>query len=443
MPAFLRTMLILGCLLTLPGAQGATEHAPVLRVQGSNTLGAQLVPALLRAMLKQRGLAQVRQEVTGNTNEQWVLADSAPGRTLRFEIDAHGTRTGFTALAEGRADLAAASRPIAPGERDRLAALGDMTSPEAEHVIGIDGVAVIVHPANPLHAITLEQLAQVFSGDVNRWEQLGAGSGPIHLYTRDDQSGTWETFRERVLAPYQASLAAQAKRLESSELLSRLVSQDPDAIGFIGLPYVLKARALAIGDGLASPITPGVGVIATEDYPLARRLYFYLPPASANQWAAALLAFTQSPQGQAIVAAQGFVAQTVQAMAVHPTLNMPPAYRALAQRAQRLSVNFRFAEGSAILDNKAQADIERVVAFLQAHGRLQGHTTLVGLGDPKSEPERAALLSRLRALAVGRELARHGVTLYQVLGLGDQLPVADNRVDTGRKRNRRVEVWLE
>lgn len=442
MPAIPRTLLLFACLTALLAPTAHAENTPVLRVQGSNTLGAQLIPALLRAMLEQRGLANVRVQAQAAANEHSVLADTAPGRSLRFEVDAHGSSTGFSALQAGQADLAAASRPINAQEQQALQALGDMTSAQAEHVIGIDGVAVIVHPSNPLRALSLAQLAGVFSGQYQRWEQLGAGNGPIHLYARDDQSGTWETFRERVLLPHHATLAATAARLESSEALSQQVSQDPAAIGFIGLPYVLQARALAIGDGAAEPILPAADVIATEDYPLARRLYFYLPPASANPWAKALLDFTQSAGGQSIVAAQGFVAQTVRAMAVRANPGMPPAYRELARRGQRLTVNFRFAQGSATLDNKAMADVERVLAFLQAHDQLQGHATLVGFGDPKGEPERAALLSRLRAMTVRRELAKRGVVIDQVLGLGDELPVADNADEQGRLHNRRVEVWV-
>jgi phosphate transport system substrate-binding protein len=67
---------------------------------------------------------------------------------------------------------------------------------------------------------------------------------------------------------------------------------------------------------------------------------------------------------------------------------------------------------------------------------------LVGFGDPKADPARAKLLSKLRAMAVRRELARHGVIFHQISGLGDELPVAANNADDGRIKNRRVEVWV-
>ena len=66
----------------------------------------------------------------------------------------------------------------------------------------------------------------------------------------------------------------------------------------------------------------------------------------------------------------------------------------------------------------------------------------MGFGDPKETQGRAALLSRLRAMAVRRELARDGVETKEVTGMGDELPVADNDREQGRLRNRRVEVWV-
>ena len=138
----------------------------------------------------------------------------------------------------------------------------------------------------------------------------------------------------------------------------------------------------------------------------------------------------------------GFIAQTVQAVKVTPEAQMPANYRQLAEQAQRLSVNFRFQEGSATLDNKAYRDLQRVLDYLKQHDKLKDKVVLVGFGDAKSDPERAELLSKLRAMAVRRELAKQGVMFREITGLGSELPVAANDQDSGRIRNRRVEVWV-
>jgi len=471
------------------------DNGSALRIQGSNTIGATLGPALVRGLLEEQGLSAIRIEAGAADNEQKIIGTRSDGRrvtidvaahgsgtgfaalqdgsadlaassrpikaseasalaalgdlqsrdaeqVIAIDVAAHGSGTGFTALQDGSADLAASSRPIKASEASALAALGDLQSRDAEQVIAIDGLAIILHPSNPLGALRIDQLAQIFSGELQDWAQLGGKTGPITLYARDDNSGTYDTFKELVLAAHGTTLAASARRFESSEALSDAVSQDPHGIGFIGLPYIRQAKAVAIAAGESQAMLPSATLIATEDYPLSRRLFLYNQPDLPNPWAKALVGFAHSPRGQAIVAHSGFIAQTVQAITVAPDSAMPEAYQTLAREAQRLSLNFRFQQGSAMLDNKARHDLDRLLSYLTAQDKLQRKVVLVGFGDAKADPARAELLSKLRAMAVRRELARHGVILRQVTGLGDELPVAANNADDGRLKNRRVEVWV-
>lgn len=418
------------------------ENGPALRIQGSNTIGAELGPALVEGLLRQQGLLKIHRETPDTANEQRIVGQTAQGQRVIIEVAAHGSSTGFAALKNASADLAASSREIKDSELLALQALGDLKSPAAEQVIAIDGLAIILNPANPLQQLDTEQLARIFAGEVKTWEELGSRGGAIHLYARDDQSGTYDTFKELVLSRRGKSLSSAAKRFESSEQLSDAVSADPQGIGFIGLPYVRQAKAVAIADGASQAMLPLNSLIATEDYPLSRRLFFYLPPDTQNQWVQALASFAQSPEGQAIVAASGFVSQTVQAMSVAPNALMPEGYQSLSRHAQRLTVNFRFAEGSASLDNKARQDLARVLDYIKRNGKTERAVTLVGFGDLKDDPARADLLSKLRAMAVRRELVKNGVVMREVRGFGALMPVATNSADEGRIKNRRVEVWV-
>ena len=424
------------------GALPTPEAAPVLRIQGSNTIGAALGPALVEGLMREQGLLKIHSEAPDTANELRVIGETVQGRRVAVDIAAHGSSTGFTALKTATADLAASSRPIKDSERADLARLGDFKSVGAEQVIAIDGLAIILHPQNPLSELDTEQLARIFSGEAKTWEELGGSGGTIHLYARDDQSGTYDTFKELVLSRRGKTLSSAAKRFESSEQLSDAVSLDPQGIGFIGLPYVRQAKAVAIADGQSQAMLPLNSLIATEDYPLSRRLFFYLPPNGKNPWADALVAFAQSSKGQAIVAANGFIAQTVQAMTVTPNALMPEGYQALSRHAQRLTVNFRFEEGSATLDNKARQDLSRVLDYIKQRDKTNRQVTLVGFGDAKSDPARANLLSKLRAMAVRRELVKSGVVFREIRGFGAEMPVAANSADEGRIKNRRVEVWV-
>lgn len=443
----LRVLFLLMLCAGLPSMASAAdlptpEQGPALRIQGSNTIGAALGPALVEGLMREQGLLKVHSETPDKANEQRIVGQTPQGRRVVIEVAAHGSSTGFAALKNASADLAASSRPIKDSEVTDLKPLGDLKSPRAEQVIAIDGLAIILHPQNPLNQLNTEQLARLFSGEAATWEELGGSGGAIHLYARDDQSGTYDTFKELVLSRRGKTLSSAAKRFESSEQLSDAVSQDPQGIGFIGLPYVRQAKAVAIVDGQSQAMLPLNSLIATEDYPLSRRLFFYLPPNGKNPWAEALVAFAQSSQGQAIVAANGFIAQTVQAMSVTPNALMPEGYQALSRHAQRLTVNFRFEEGSATLDNKARQDLSRVLDYIKQHDKTNHEVTLVGFGDAKSDPARADLLSKLRAMAVRRELVKSGVVFREIRGFGAEMPVAANSVDEGRIKNRRVEVWV-
>ena len=172
-----------------------------------------------------------------------------------------------------------ASRRVKPKEISLLRTkTGDLSKVGNEHIIALDGLAVIVNQNNPLKAITTKTLAAIYSGEINNWSQIGGERAPITLYSRDGNSGTWDTFKSLVLKKHGTELSRTALRFESSSELSRKVSQDEHAIGFIGLNYIGYNKALAISEGEGTKaIYPTRFTIATEDYALARRLYFYTP----------------------------------------------------------------------------------------------------------------------------------------------------------------------
>lgn len=240
----IRTLL----LAVLASSSLPVQAAPLqLQINGSNTIGARLAPQLVEGMLRETGASDIQVQLNQETREHRITAISSGGDAIEVLLHAHGSGTAFSGLVEGTAQIGAASRPIRPNEAEALAQAGDMLSAEAEQVIGLDGLAVIVHPDNPVTALDLEQVAQVFAGKITDWRELGGRAGPIKLYARDSQSGTWETFRDLVLAPRQLELDADARRFASTSALSRSVSSDVQGIGFVGLADIAPARAIALG----------------------------------------------------------------------------------------------------------------------------------------------------------------------------------------------------
>src|SRR5262245_2538925 len=417
----------------------ATTGAVALRLHGSNTIGAKLAPLLCEAFLKKQGAANVR-TIAGAKPDEAQVSGIMPGNTLPtiFEIDSHGSSTAFADLLSGRADIGLSSRRIESDENQKLTALGDMTSPATEHILGLDGIAVIVNRENPVESLTKEQVAKIFSGEITDWAQLQSRPGAIRIFARDDKSGTFDSFKALVLR--NARLAPAATRFEDSAALSDAVARDPNGIGFIGLPYIRDAKALAIAEGTASPLVPNTLTVSTEDYLLSRRLYLYTPSHSQNMWVSKFVEFALSTEGQQIVAQNGFVAQTVKSENASVAQSAPAEYKRLTAGAERLSVNFRFRRGGRELDNKARLDLDRVVNFV-ADLKFTGQNILLfGFADEGMGTDLE--ISKERAELVAEQFKHRGITPAVVTGLGSMIPVASSASEEGREKNRRVELWL-
>ncbi len=418
---------------------GDDVEGRLFHVQGSNTVGANLMKNLLVDYLSAKGLKDIAATNLSVENE-YRVSGNFEGRSIYVDVAAHGSSTGFKALIAGQADLSMSSRPIKSKEVAKLSSMGDMKGFDAEHVIAIDGLAVIVHKNNVVQQLNLEQIAGVFSGKISNWKELGGDDQPINLYARDNRSGTWDTFKSLVLRK-RYKLSSAARRFESNDELSDLVSSDVQGIGFVGLASVRQSRALLVSDTGTTPLLPKKLSVATEDYALSRRLFLYTPPSLKTKEIQAFVDFVQTDLGQQQVESTGFISQALIATEPLVLRQGPPEYLEATQAARRLSVNFRFAQGSARLDNKAWQDIQRLVAYMAREENKKRQITLVGFGDVKQTESRAVVLSKLRAVAVKSALRKHGISTQPVKGFGAYLPVASNS-DSGKIKNRRVEVWV-
>lgn len=409
-------------------------------IHGSNTVGESMAPSLAKTYLEAKGFENVRIEELAVKNEKTIKGDLVgKGQTAQILIEAHGSSTGFKGLISGEADIWASSRPAKDKEVDAAIALTNLRADDSEHVIGIDGLAIIVHPENPITQLNKENLGRLFSGEINNWSELGGDNIPVSIFARDNNSGTWDSFKKMVLGKT-LRLHEKAVRYESSEQLSDSVSRDRGGIGFIGMAFVRDAKLLAIADGAAQALQPTKLTVGTEDYALSRRLFLYTDDNPSNPYIQEFIRFAEGIQGQQIVKNSGFVSQNVSAINPQLSDDLPQDYLSLIQGAERLSVNFRFQVGSAKLDNKAVKDIERLVYFLKQRGE-KPELLLIGFGDRRKNEHRSKLLSKLRAMAVRRELVRHGVYPKETTGYGEFNPVASFN-GASRVKNRRVEVWL-
>lgn len=413
------------------------DNVTLFSIAGSNTVGAKLAPRLVAAFLQQEGFNNVeiaplpgenRQQVTG----LWQARSN--NYSVAVTIEAKGSSTGFKNLLAGGADLAASSRPIKNNEVKRLAKLGDMRSLENEHIIAIDGLAIVVNPANPVDTLSLKSIQNLFLGKSKDWSEVSGQKGPVVLLARNYLSGTFDTFKRLVLE--NGTLAPNIRRFEANSKLAETVLARKNSIGFVPLPSVGLTKAIQISDGVAQPLAPSTLTVATEDYPLSRRLYFYSRASSQRKEVVSeFLEFVHSDDGQAVVGQAGYVAQSLFAV---PLASDDPRLAGWS----RMNLNIRFVDGSSGLDNKSLNDVKRLADFLSRPGNQNKSLTLVGFSNPVGGGVSRVSLSRLRAQNVRWALRDQNVKNKAATIAGSAVSVADPK-SLNAERNRRVEVWVK
>ncbi len=427
-----------------------TEHLPVanpkliLRLHGSNIEGTRLAPALATSYLQQLGATETVAVTTQDLVEEYIQGYLPKTQeVVAVEIFAHGPGSSFKDLVARQADIAMSSIPIKAKERRDLKLLfGDLTSEKNEIIVGSDGLAIIVNRANPVESLTTKQIAGLLSGDIADWSQVGGYAGPVNVHARDELSGAFDTIQHLVLRPHNKRFSNSAKRYKSVVALADAVANDRSGIGFVGLPFAQRAKTIAVADSdEVAPLLPTPFTVATEDYPLTRRLYFYVPDISVNPHARSIADFALSQAGQEIVEREGFVSHILHKAKPAITQAMPYSYVSLIRNAERLSLNFRFQTGSLDLDTKSKQDFKRLLGYMQS--RADKRLILIGFTDSIGSVKNNLRLSEERTVVVKRMLAARNVNTQVVKGFGEIRPIATNMTEEGRYHNRRIEVWIQ
>lgn len=417
----------------------ANDRGYLFEIHGSNTIGAELAPSLLKEWMTEHNYSDIRITPTNIENEKEISGTSPNGQTVKIFVAAHGSSTGFKQALANRANLAAASRPAKSSENE-LFPNANLWNFSHETVVAIDGLAVILNPAIPVNELTIAQVGELFSGKINNWKQLGGPDLAVKIHARDDRSGTYDTFNSLVLKRGY-KLAPSALRYESNSMLADVVSREPGSIGFTAFATINNAKAVRIKDGSAEAMLPTESSIATEDYPLSRRLYLY-QPINNNPYAAAFLEFVKGSSGQEIVAETGFISQNLQLLTMETNGQLPTGYKFMIEQSKRVTTNFRFKNGTSELDNKALDDIARLASLMAQPENIGKKIILVGFSNKQKDEFKARLVSESRVMKVKHALKKANITADAMTGYGEINPVASNADIKYALRNQRVEVWL-
>lgn len=244
-----------------------------------------------------------------NLGQAWAeeYMETNPGAFVA--VTGGGSGTGLSSLISGTCDVAMSSRNIK--EKEIALANGKGINPN-EIKVALDGLAVVVNPKNPVDKLTITQLADIFTGRVKNWKELGGNNGKIVLLSREVNSGTHVYFKEHVLRKNDPNskeeFAPAALMLSSSQAIADEVAGNPDAIGYYGMGYIsAKQKPVWIAkDEKSEYESPTIENVISGRYPISRPLFIYTdgePEGLVKKF----VDFCLSKEGQEIVLATDFV----------------------------------------------------------------------------------------------------------------------------------------
>lgn len=234
--------------------------------------------------------------IAGGTAHIPVMKKSAKAIMLLFPdikitIAGGGSGVGAQQVGAGLVDIGNTGRALKESE----AKLGLISFPFA-----IDGVAIIVSPSNPIQNLTSQQVAAIYAGKVTNWKDVGGADQSIHLFTRDEASGTRSVFFKKLLK--KSPVTESANVVVSNGAMKTAISNDSGAIGYCSIGYIdasVKAPQL---DG----VQPDNQACIDGEYPVVRQLYMNTK-GEPQGLTKAFIDFIKSPQGSTYIVSSGYI----------------------------------------------------------------------------------------------------------------------------------------
>jgi len=274
------------------------------------TLTLLLLSGCARKSSEQSNSLQIKgSDTMVNLGQAWAEAYMKQNPGTSIAVTGGGSGTGISAMVNNTCDIAEVSREMKESEIILVESKG--FTPK-KIIVALDGLAVVVNPANKISELTIDQLADVFTGKIKNWKELDGRDAKIVLLSREVNSGTHVYFKEHVLrhgnAEGKEEFAPEALLLSSSQAIADEVSQNLDAIGYYGMGYITtKEKALKIAKEKNAPaISPTMDNVISGAYPISRPLLMY-SKGEPKGLVKSFIDYVLSPAGQEIVKKLDFV----------------------------------------------------------------------------------------------------------------------------------------
>jgi phosphate transport system substrate-binding protein len=204
-------------------------------------------------------------------------------------VQGGGSSAGIQAAQSGVADIGTCSRELKPEEKNLT-----------EIIVAFDGLAVIVHSTNKIDNLTIEQIKQIFAGQVRNWQEFGGKDKVITVVTREEGSGTRGAFQELVMEKTRIFKGAIVQ--DSNGTVREIVANDPNAIGYISLGLVNdKVKSLSLDGIMATDEN-----IITKKYSLVRPFLFVTKNTPTGE-VKNFIDFVLSQEGQGLIREEGLI----------------------------------------------------------------------------------------------------------------------------------------
>ena len=435
-----------------------------IAIHGSRMIGTDLMPILVRAYAASTRTALTQIKGADPDAVEYKLETTDGREIARFDLQRRGSDTAFNALLGGNATIGMSDRPVRDAEARRLASVApQIRTARYEHVLGFNGMAVIVPWKSTVTTLNLDVVARILAGAIKDWSELGLPPGRIVVYAPSPETGTFGLIDSTLLKSRRLTLSTAAVVLKSNSEISEAVAEDLAGIGIVPLADAEPAKSLELQNTCGIPATPTAFALKSDEYPLSQRLYLYTTPKLEQPLARDFLQFALSPEAQSAISASTFVNQAPELASVEAqkarmafAAKQPIALADALQmrrliadttRARRLSVTFRFAPSSAELDIKSRQDVVRLSRHLLAPEYREKKILLLGFTDPiGSIPTNSALslirATQVRAALLGTAGGQLDAQRVAARGYGALAPVACSDTADGLYLNRRVEVWV-
>ena len=244
-------------------------------------------PAKLSGTVSTDGSTSM-EKVIGALGEAFMEANP----DVTFTYNPTGSGTGIQAVAEGRCDIGLSSRALKEDEK---------ASGLVETILSYDGIAIIVNPENPVNDLTLTQIADIYTGKITNWSEVGGSDAEIVLIGREAGSGTRSGFEE-IVDVKDACLYRQ--ELSSTGDVIATVAQNPGAIGYASLASVKDTVKAVQVEG----VTPSEDTVKDGTYAIQRPFVLVTKEGVAlSEAAQAFFDYATSPDAAPVITAAGVV----------------------------------------------------------------------------------------------------------------------------------------